>query len=143
MSPGADKRESNLCESVKSQQCPGQIQKWNGNISAICFLVAFVWTDWHLRAVLTSALLCHRLWAYSMCCLCCFFLLWQVASCNGNAQGRGKRDSLGYALVTGARKDIGKVRACSCPRCGDAVNGTAESNSIFIHVWGTEQVRKR
>lgn len=82
-------------------------------------------TDWHLPAVLTSALLCHRLWASLVCCLCCFSLLWQVASYNGNAKGRGKRGSLGNALVTGVMEDMGKVRACFSPRRRDAVDGTA------------------
>lgn len=40
-------------------------------------------------------------------------------------KGRGKRDSLGNALVTGVMKGIGKVRACSSARLGDAVDGTA------------------
>lgn len=65
--------------------------------------------DWHLRAVLTSALLCHSLWASLVCCLCCFSLLRQVASCNGNEKGRGKERFLRNALVTGVMKDMGMV----------------------------------
>lgn len=95
-------------------------------------------TDWRLRAVLTSVLLCHRLWASSACCLCCFFLLWRVASWNGNAKGRGKKRLLWELISYRSHEGHGKGACLVFSRCRAAVDGSGPSNPMCIQAWGIE-----
>lgn len=122
-----------VCEKSVAPRANSEVEwKYLSDLLSSLLLSGGGRADWHLRAAFAAALLCHRLWAPFACCLRCFSLSWQVASCDGNAKGRGRRVALGNALVTGVMKDVGKVRACSFPRCRGAVDGTAQSNSIFI-----------